>query len=68
MTSNCGWDWSKPCTVEIEHKDGNYKNNRPENLTLICPNCHSQTLTYKGRNKGNGRWHRRKRYKEGLSF
>ena len=58
--SMCGWNTVNPHTnivpLEIEHKDGNFKNNRPENLTLLCPNCHSLTSTYKGRNKGNGRF------------
>jgi len=46
---------NKPLVLECDHIDGNHKNNVPENLRLICPNCHSQTNTYKGRNRGNGR-------------
>lgn len=42
-------------TLEIHHIDGNYKNNKLENLELLCPNCHSLTNTYKGKNKGHGR-------------
>ena len=37
--------------LELEHKNGNNKDNRIENLTLLCPNCHAQTGTYRGRNK-----------------
>ena len=44
--------------LECDHIDGNHKNNKPTNLRLICPNCHSQTLTYKNKNKGNGRSYR----------
>lgn len=33
--------------IEVHHKDGNKKNNCPENLELLCPNCHSQTDNYK---------------------
>ena len=29
--------------------------NKEENLTLLCPNCHSLTPTYRGANKGNGK-------------
>ena len=59
----CGWSERNPYTnkipLEIEHKDGNYKNNSEENLLLLCPNCHSLTSTYKGANK-NGRKSRKK--------
>lgn len=40
----------KPLILELEHKDGNNKNNSRENLECICPNCHSQTKTWRGRN------------------
>lgn len=66
----CGIDShnNKPITLEVEHIDGNSNNNVEENLAMICPNCHSQTPTYKGGNKGNGRHYRRVRYAEGKSF
>lgn len=43
---NSKW-MNKPITLELEHIDGNNKNNNKENLKLLCPNCHSQTLTWK---------------------
>lgn len=46
--------------LELDHIDGGYWDNSPDNLRLICPNCHSQTPTYKNRNKGMGRPNRRK--------
>lgn len=51
---------NKQISLEVDHIDGNHKNNFPENIRLICPNCHSQTPTYKAKNKGNGRKSRRK--------
>jgi hypothetical protein len=30
-------------TCELHHIDGNSENNRLENLSIVCPNCHSQT-------------------------
>lgn len=60
--AECGIkDWNgKELVLDLEHKDGNSENNREENLCCLCPNCHSQTPTYKAKNKGNGRTHRRK--------
>lgn len=40
----------KIITLELEHKDGNNRNNEKVNLQLLCPNCHSYTETWKGRN------------------
>jgi Zn finger protein HypA/HybF involved in hydrogenase expression len=55
-------------TLEVEHIDGDYKNNREENLKLLCPNCHSLTPTYRALNRGKGRHLRTARYKEGKSY
>lgn len=62
-------DWNgNPLILEIDHIDGKSDNNSPDNLRFICPNCHSQTNTYKSKNRGNGRHFRRERYKKGLSY
>ena len=37
----------KPITIELDHIDGNNKNNSKDNLRLLCPNCHSQTPTWR---------------------
>jgi hypothetical protein len=70
--SKCEWGETHPLTLkvplEVEHINGDSSDNSPENLTLLCPNCHSLTLTYKALNKGNGRHNRMQRYKEGKSY
>jgi 5-methylcytosine-specific restriction endonuclease McrA len=50
--NHCGIsEWNgNPIVLELEHKDGNNTNNTRENLECICPNCHSQTTTWRGRN------------------
>jgi len=40
-------EWhGKPLSLHLEHINGDHCDNRLENLTLLCPNCHSQTATY----------------------
>lgn len=41
----------KDIPLELEHIDGNSSNHIRSNLTLLCPNCHAFTDTYRGRNK-----------------
>lgn len=38
--------------LHLDHINGINNDNRIENLRLLCPNCHSQTATYCGKNKG----------------
>lgn len=41
--------------LELDHVNGRADDNRLENLRLLCPNCHAQTPTYRGRNIGKAR-------------
>jgi hypothetical protein len=43
---------NQPISLQLEHKNGRNNDNRIENLCFLCPNCHSQTTTFAGRNKG----------------
>ena len=61
--SLCSWDKINPTTgkvpIQIDHIDGDYTNNKEENLRFLCPNCHSLTPTFGSLNKGKGREKRR---------
>lgn len=54
---NCCWmcgikDWmQKPINLEFHHVNGNRKNENRTNCILLCPNCHSQTPNFRGKNK-----------------
>ena len=42
---------NNPIPLELDHINGVSNDNRIENLRLLCPNCHSLTPTYRGKNK-----------------
>jgi 5-methylcytosine-specific restriction endonuclease McrA len=52
---NCSLtDWNGlPISLELNHIDGNRHNHSIENLEILCPNCHSQTDTYRSKNRSN---------------
>lgn len=62
----CGWGEKNKFTgtipLEIHHVNGNYTDNKEENLQVLCPNCHSLTETHKSHNK-KGRFGRKKYYR-----
>jgi 5-methylcytosine-specific restriction endonuclease McrA len=44
-------EWlGQPLSLALHHINGNGHDNRLENLQLLCPNCHSQTENFAGRN------------------
>lgn len=55
----CGWHelnkYTGKVPLELHHNDGNYMNNDEDNLSLLCPNCHSLTSTYKAANRNNNK-------------
>jgi len=55
--STCGLDeWrGKFLGLDLDHINGDNRDNRLENLRFLCPNCHSQTDTYKGKNINKGK-------------
>lgn len=50
--NKCGNDkwFNKKLPIEIDHIDGNRKNDKRNNLVGLCPNCHSITDTWRGKN------------------
>jgi 5-methylcytosine-specific restriction endonuclease McrA len=57
LCAECGiCEWrGKPVTLQLDHVNGEHSDNRISNLRLLCPNCHSQTPTFAGRNVRKGR-------------
>lgn len=49
----CGLtEWNgQPLSLQLDHINGVHLDHRIENLRLLCPNCHSQTETFAGKNK-----------------
>ncbi|MEW2517745.1 HNH endonuclease [Actinacidiphila alni] len=49
MCAECGtgpvWQ-GRPMTLEVDHVNGDWQDDRPGNLRLLCPNCHAVTATW----------------------
>lgn len=49
-------EWNeKSIILELDHINGDRKNNNLDNIRLLCPNCHSQTNTFRGKNINTGK-------------
>lgn len=49
-----GGTWNnKPLVLQVDHIDGDSDNNYPNNLRLLCPNCHTQTENFGRKGKGS---------------
>lgn len=56
VCSVCGQlpEWNNmPLSLQLDHIDGNSDNNWPDNIRLICPNCHTQTDTFGSKGLGS---------------
>jgi HNH endonuclease len=51
MCGRTAWNGA-PIPLELDHVNGVRDDNRLSNLRILCPNCHAQTPTYRGRNIG----------------
>ena len=51
MCNNDGFWNGQALTLELDHINGQHLDHRIENLRFLCPNCHSQTNTFSGKNK-----------------
>lgn len=53
---DCGClpEWNgRTLSLQLDHINGDNQDNRLENLRFLCPNCHSQTINFAGKNKKN---------------
>lgn len=55
LCDNVGEYNGKPLILQLDHINGDAGNDMPDNVRLLCPNCHSQTDTFTAKNKGSGR-------------
>lgn len=62
----CGFDEKTSdgrSIIQMDHVDGRHLDNSPDNLKLLCPNCHAMTETFGSKNKAGTR-----RYRRGFAY
>lgn len=61
----CGWheinEYTGNVPLQIHHIDGDCTNNSPDNIQLLCPNCHALTENFGSRNKNSKRVFRKQK-------
>ena len=66
--SLCSWgevnQFTNTIPLELDHIDGNHMNSHPDNLRIICPNCHSLTENYKALNRNKNQKSRYRYYRD----
>ena len=50
ICENIGEWYGNPLVLQLDHINGKHNDNNLDNLRLLCPNCHSQTDTFAGKN------------------
>ena len=51
ICGNTGEWFGQKLNLQLDHINGKHFDHRKENLRFLCPNCHSQTETFSGKNK-----------------
>lgn len=70
--SKCDWSAINPitrrCPLEINHIDGNPRNDKLENLEVLCPNCHALTPNFRALNKNSPRERKIREHTENIEI